>query len=343
VITLDAVPGESAGQALRTALALSAATGQAFEMKGIRARRPRAGPGPAHLAAVRAASLVCGARVHGAFEGSPDLRFEPGAVTAGDFGFELEGPGAVTLVLQTVVPVLATAPTISRIHITGATHVPHAPTFEYLARPWAATVERLGLRCSFTLDVAGFHPRGGGAVRASVEGAWVRPTTLDLSERGALVEVRGVAGAGKVKGEVGRRMAEAAKGRLWEARRLESSWEVADVKAAAPGSFFLLEALFENGRAAFAFLGERVLRPELLGERAARRLLRFVEGEGATDPFLADQLAVPLALAGRGGRVTTSALSAHLETVAAVVSAFGVPARTWGRRDGPGGLEVAGC
>ena len=68
-----------------------------------------------------------------------------------------------------------------------------------------------------------------------------------------------------------------------------------------------------------------------------------MEGEGATDPFLADQLAVPLALAGRGGRVTTSALSAHLETVAAVVSAFGVPARTWGRRGGPGGLEVAGC
>ena len=115
MITLDAVPGESAGQVLRTALALSAATGQAFEMKGIRARRPRAGLAPAHLAAVRAASLVCGARVHGAFEGSPDLRFEPGAVTAGDFGFELEGPGAVTLVLQTVVPVLATAPTISRI------------------------------------------------------------------------------------------------------------------------------------------------------------------------------------------------------------------------------------
>jgi RNA 3'-terminal phosphate cyclase (ATP) len=343
VISLDGVSGGSGGQVLRTALALSAATGQGFEMRSIRARRPRAGLAPAHVASVRAASLVCGARVHGAFDGSPDLRFEPGAVTAGDFRFELPGAGAVTLVLQTVVPVLATAPKKSRIEITGGTHVPLAPTFEYLARPWAAAVERLGLRCAFTLEAAGFHPRGGGVVRASVEGGWSRPTSLDLAERGTLIEVRGVAGAGRVKGEVGRRMSEAAKSRLWEARRQESTWDVVDVKAAAPGSFLLLEAVFENGRAGFAFLGERGLRPELLGERAARRLLGFVEGEGATDPFLADQLAVPLALAGRGGRLTTSALSAHLETVAAVVSAFGIPARTWGRRGGPGGLEVASC
>jgi RNA 3'-terminal phosphate cyclase (ATP) len=343
VITLDGGLGEGAGQMLRTALTLSAATAQAFEMRRIRARRPRAGLGLNDLAAIRAASLVCGARVHGLFDGSPDLRFEPGPVAAGNFGFDMGGAGAVSLVLQTVVPVLATVPRASRITITGGTHVPLAPTFEYLARPWAAAVARLGLRASFTLDQAGFHPRGGGVVSASVEGGWTRPATLDLTERGPLVEVRGVAGAGKVKGDLARRMSEAAKSRLWEARRLESTWDVVEPRAAAPGSFFLLEAVFEKGGAGFAYLGERGLRPELLGERAARRLLRFLDGESATDPFLADQLAVPLALAGGGGRVTTSAVSAHLETVVAVASAFGVEARTWGRRGGPGGLEVGRC
>ncbi len=342
MITVEGVTGEGAGQILRAALALSAATGQGFEMKSIGARRSRPGLAPAHVAAVRAAALVCGAEVHGAFDGSPDLRFEPGAVTAGDFRFELPGAAAVCLVLQTVVPALATASKGSRIEITGGTHVPLAPTFEYLARPWAASVERLGLRCAFALEAAGFHPRGGGVVRATVEGAWARPSSLDLTDRGPLVEVRGVAGVGKVKGDVGRRLCEAAKGRLWEARRQESTWDVVDVKAASPGSFLLLDAVFANGRAAIALLGERGLRPERLGERAARQLLRLMEGDAATDPLLADQLAVPLALAGRGGRVTTSAVSPHLERVAAVVTAFGVPARTWGRRGGPGGLEVGG-
>ena len=49
---------------------------------------------------------------------------------------------------------------------------------------------------------------------------------------------------------------------------------------------------------------------------------------------------MPLALSGGGGRVTTTEVTRHLETVAAVLSQFGIPARTWGRRGGPGGLEV---
>ena len=41
------------------------------------------------------------------------------------------------------------------------------------------------------------------------------------------------------------------------------------------------------------------MRAEALGDRAARTLLRFLEGDAATDPHLADQLAVPLAIRGR--------------------------------------------
>jgi hypothetical protein len=47
-----------------------------------------------------------------------------------------------------------------------------------------------------------------------------------------------------------------------------------------------------------------------------------------------------MALGGKGGRVSTSEVSSHLETVAEVLSLFGIPARTWGRLGGPGGLEV---
>lgn len=340
LIALDGASGESGGQALRAALTLSAVTGQGFAMTRIRARRPRPGLRAEHVATIRAVSLLCGATVHGAFDGSPDLRFEPGAVAGGDFRFEIATAGAVTLVLQAVLPVLATATEKSRVEITGGTHVPLSPSFDYLAGPWAATVDRLGLGCALSLDRAGFHPRGGGAVHAEVRGNWKREVSLALDERGALLEVRGVSGAGRVKGDVARRQAEAARARLWEARRLESSWDVLDTKAAAPGSFLLLEAVFERSRGGFAFLGERGLRPELLGERAARRLLRFLDEEGAVDPHLADQLAIPLALAGGGGRVTTPAVSAHLETAASALSAFGISARTWGRRGGPGGLEV---
>jgi RNA 3'-terminal phosphate cyclase (ATP) len=340
VLTIDGSSGEGGGQILRTALALSTVTGQPFEITRIRARRPVPGLRPQHLAAVRAATMISGARAGGAFEGSPDLRFEPGPIASGDYRFEIATAGAVSLVLQTVLPPLATAAARSRVEVTGGTHVMASPSFEYLSRNWGGTVARMGLHVDCRLLRAGFYPRGGGEVHARVA-PWPRPAGLVLEARGGLVEVRGVSGGGKVGGDVARRQADAARDRLWEARRIESAWEVADVPAASPGSFLLVEAIFEQARAAFGFLGERGLRAEVLGDRAARALLQFLDGDAAVDPYLADQLAVPLAVGGGGGRVTTHRVTQHLVTVAEIVSLFGIPARTWGRVGGPGGLEVA--
>ena len=339
LISLDGSQGEGGGQIVRTALALSAVTGQGFEITRIRAGRTVPGLRPQHLAAVRAATLACGARVGGAFDGSPDLRFEPGPIAAGDFRFEIATAGAATLVLQTVLLPLATAAQPSRVEVTGGTHVPASPSFHYLDRHWRAVVARLGVAVSLALTRAGFYPPGGGEVRAQTQ-PWARPATLSLETRGALVAVQGTSGSSRLTGDVAQRQRDTAQAVLWERRRIEAAWEVVDVPAPSPGSFLLLEAVFEEGRAAFGFLGQRGVRAEVVGDRAARTLLKFLDGEGAVDPHLADQLGVPLALSGGGGRVTTSEVTSHLETVAGVIAQFGIPAQTWGRRGGPGGLEV---
>ena len=339
MILIDGAHGEGGGQIIRAALALSAATGQAFQITRIRAGRIRPGLQPQHLAAVRAVAMICDASVGGAFDGSPDVRFEPGTVRAGEFRFEIATAGALTLLLQAVIPPLATASEPSRVEVTGGTHVPRSPSFHYLARHWAVVVARLGLQMSLDLVRAGFYPPGGGEARAQVQ-PWKRPARLDLEKRGKLAAIRGIAGAARLPG-VAERMRRAAEERLWESRRLESAWEVVELPAPSKGCFVLLEAISEEGRAAFGLLGERRVRAEALGDRAARQLLKFLDAEeGAVDPYLADQLVVPLALSGGGGRVTTLEVTSHLETVADIVSRFGIPARTWGRRGGAGGVEV---
>jgi RNA 3'-terminal phosphate cyclase (ATP) len=195
------------------------------------------------------------------------------------------------------------------------------------------------LRASFRLQRAGFYPRGGGEAAATVQ-PWRRRTEpLLLEDRGPLVELRGTSGAGRIKGDVAARQRQAAEALFWESRRLSSVWTELDMPSASPGSFVMVEAVFERSRAAFSSLGQRGVRAEVLGERVARATLRFLEDEAAVDPHLADQLALPMALAG-GGRVTTSEVTAHLETVAEVLRLFGGEARVWGRVGGPGGLEV---
>jgi RNA 3'-terminal phosphate cyclase len=102
-----------------------------------------------------------------------------------------------------------------------------------------------------------------------------------------------------------------------------------------------VEAIFARSRAAFAALGERGLAPEALGDRLARRLLRFVEDEeGAVDPLAAELLAVPLAVAGVAARVTTPEVSLALAGSIDVLAAFGLPVVAFGRVGGP---EVSAC
>jgi RNA 3'-phosphate cyclase len=340
LIPLDGSAGEGGGQILRTALTLAGASGQGFEMTRIRERRARPGLRPQHLASVRAAELACEARVSGAFEGSPDLRFEPGPVRAGEFRFEIDTAGAAPLVLQTVLPLLARAGAVSRVEVSGGTHVPGSPSFHYLQRHWCAALQPLGLRPELSLLRVGFFPRGGGEIAGRVE-PLRDGEPLRLEERGGLLRIRGVSGAARLRGGVAERTRDAVLERLWEERRLEAEIEVPEVNAPSPGSFLLLEATFERGRAAIGLLGQRGLRAEILGDRAARWLLRFLDGGAAVDAHLADQLAAPAAVSGRGARILAGEVTRHLESVASVLVAFGVPARVDGSRGRPGLLEVS--
>src|SRR5579863_10226380 len=87
MIRIDGSSGEGGGQILRSSLSLSLATGEAFRIENIRAKRERSGLLRQHLTAVLAAAEVGGARVEGANLGSQSLTFEPGKVKSGNYRF----------------------------------------------------------------------------------------------------------------------------------------------------------------------------------------------------------------------------------------------------------------
>jgi RNA 3'-terminal phosphate cyclase (ATP) len=340
LVSLDGSGPLGEGHGLRSALTLAAATGRGFLMTRIRSGEPRTGLTPVQVTAVRALALACGARTSGAFDGSPDLRFEPGLAGAGEYSFDIVGAAAATPVLQAMIVALASARQASRVSLTGGTHVAGSPSYHYLAGPWAASVARLGFSVKLELARAGFAPAGGGRIVATVEPRRAVQSPLAFDARGALVGVRGVSVDARPRGPTAERQRAAAAERLWESRRMEAEWETATVPSDSPGAALLLQATFEQGCAGFDLLAARGGRAEAVGDRAARLLLKLLDGSAAVDPHLADQLAVPLAVAGCGGRIATAAVSRPLAAVVSVLGQFGFDARLSGREGAPGLLEI---
>jgi RNA 3'-terminal phosphate cyclase (ATP) len=133
-IEIDGSYGEGGGQVLRTALALSAITGQPARIERIRAGRRNPGLAPQHLTGVLALAEICGAEARGAAIGSTELLFQPGSKPRpGTYVFDVAGAagrgsaGSVAAaLLQTALLPLALVEGESRLTLKGGTHVPES-------------------------------------------------------------------------------------------------------------------------------------------------------------------------------------------------------------------------
>lgn len=308
LIELDGSQGEGGGQILRTALTLSMITGTPFRIERIRAKRSKPGLLRQHLAAVQAAAEISSAEVSGAEPGSQTLEFFPGRIRGGDYRFAIGTAGSCTLVLQTVLPALWFADHASTVQVSGGTHNPFAPPADFLMRAWLPLVRRMGADTEIALLRHGFYPAGGGEVHVRVQPvSGLLP--LDLAERGELVSAKAIAAVAGVPVEVAHR----------ELARMESrlgpmTQEVRQLPAnEGPGNVAMIELHHEHVSEMFVAFGERGVSSEIVADRAAKQARQYQASDAAVGEFLADQLVLPLALAGRGS-FTTTGLSSHLQT-----------------------------
>lgn len=318
MITLDGSQGEGGGQILRTALALSLVTGKAFRLEQIRAGRQKPGLLRQHLTAVEAATTIGSAEVMGATLGSQTLEFRPRAVTPGNCQFAVGTAGSATLVLQTVLPPLLLASGTSTLTLEGGTHNPFAPPFDYLARCFAPLIQRMGPTLELELRRPGFFPAGGGKFHARIEPV-KQLRRLDLPERGVIRQRRARAIISKLPIEVADRELAAVRSQLgWN--ETECSVEVVE-HPLGPGNALLLEIETEHVTAIFTSFGERGASAENVARKVAEAAGSWLESGGPVEEHLADQLLMPLALAG-GGTFRTTKPSSHSTTNAAVIQQF---------------------
>lgn len=316
-IELDGAQGEGGGQILRTALSLSMLQGRPLRLRNIRAGRRKPGLMRQHLACVRAAAAVSSAAVDGAEIGSTAIEFRPGAIRAGHFDFAIGSAGSTMLVLQTVLPALLRAESVSRVVLEGGTHNQMAPSSDFIAGAFLPQLVRMGANVAMSVERHGFFPAGGGHVEVNVTPAALMP--LQLTERG---ESRGVDATVLLRSlpqHIAQRELDVAAQRLTLTRRAQRELE----GGAGPANALVLTAAFDHVSEVVVGLGEQGVSAEMVARSACDELRCYLAHGAPVGEHLADQLLLPMVLAG-GGSFVTGRPSPHLETNAAVIRAFGV-------------------
>ncbi len=321
MVELDGARGEGGGQILRSALTLAMITGRAFSMKRIRANRDKPGLRPQHLAALQAAAAICSAEVTGAEVGSRTLTFRPREIEARDFQFDIGTAGSTALVLQTIhLPLAMKAESPVRVVLEGGTFNTSAPSYPFLQTDWRRHMASIGLSVGLAMPNAGFYPAGGGRIEAWIEPG--KPQALVADRRGALRRICAEAGVCKLPNSIAERMLESVAGEFAE-RGLSFESGVVEWHGRSPGTAISLTLEHENAYATFVGLGERGKRAEAVAGEALLELLAHLDvEEAAIDPYSADQLLLPLALAEGKSIYTTSEITEHLRTNVATVQQF---------------------
>lgn len=341
MIHIDGSLGEGGGQILRSALTLSLITGTPVDLTNVRARRDKPGLRPQHLKAVQAAGEVGRARIRGAHLGSRSLTFAPGDAGGGEYYFDIGTAGAAGLVLQTLALPLSLLAEPSRLTIVGGTHVPASPCYHYLDHHWRPYLQDAGFDIRLAMPYAGFYPRGGGVIEASI-GPVTAIKPLDLTRRGPLRNIHGISAVALLDPRIAERQRARTLERL-APRHVPTRIDVINMPARSPGTLLLLTGEFEHSRCCFFALGKRGKPAERVADEAVDEFESFLVSDGAVDAYLTDQLVLPLAFAGGTSRLSTSRISSHLLTVIQIIKQF-IPAdiTVSGVQGQPGTVEVRG-
>lgn len=339
-LEIDGSEGEGGGQILRSALALSILTRTPFRLVNVRANRKPPGLKAQHVACVKAAAAISGARYKGASVGSERVEFDPGEVVAGTHRFAVGTAGATSLVLQTVyLPLALRGQHASELSVTGGTHGTTCPVFEFLRDTWAGHLSRMGLGVELEVTRPGFYPRGGGELRAVVSPS-PRLNPLTLTQPTTVTTAGGFAAVAGLPVDVAERMARRLKTRMTDAG-LEPQIEVQEW-AGGPGAVCGVTLRQPPVPASFTAVGERGRPAEAVADEAADAALAFAKTGGPVDPHSADQIILPLAFSPDASAFRTSEVTRHLTTNVEVIRRFtGRGISVAGAEGEPGTVTVA--
>ena len=355
-VFVDGSMGEGGGQILRTSLALACITGRNLHIENIRAARRKPGLAKQHLSCVRAACEICGGQCKGAAIGSQVLDFQPGPIHGGNYTFDIGSAGSVSLVIQTILPALFLADKPSTVTVSGGTHNPWAPPFDFLAETFLPAIKTASFDADCKLVKHGFFPAGGGKIALDVRPRQENPNQpINFCHPAENIQIHARIYTAKLPAHIAQRQ----KKLLLQSRLNFKNIEHIEVTDSdGPGNCIMIRLVAASGGSLKAegfgdggpSLGSGRLRSHACGgvlgawgwlgrttvftafgqrgkpsEKVVGEIVEltedFIAGGAAVDRFSADQLLIYMAIS-KSGSFTTNELSTHLTTNIETIKKF---------------------
>jgi RNA 3'-terminal phosphate cyclase (ATP) len=332
-LVLDGSRHSGSGTLVRFGTALAAVTGRRLHVVNARVKRDTPGLRPQHVAAVRAAAELCGARVDGVAVGSDAFRFEPGGgIRGGEYAWDIGTAGSATMLALGILPIACFADGGVTARITGGVFQDFAPSPHHMQHVLAPLLARMGATVEIEVVRPGYVPRGGGVLEVRTRPVRQRLEPLRVEGGGVVRSLRGIALASHLADRnVAGRMAATCSADLLAAGLSARIERVEDTLALHAGASLALWAETGNG----GLLGaDRAGAPrrtsESIGHFVARALLADLATAASTDRHAADQLIPFAAVAAGRTRYLVPAISDHVESNLWLAEQFGAATR----RDG---------
>ena len=323
LIEIDGSFGEGGGQILRSSLSLSIFSQQPVVIKNIRAGRKKPGLMRQHLTAVKAAAEICNAQVRGAEISSLKLYFDPGKVKAGNYNFDIGTAGSTTLVLQTLLPVLILADGESNISLGGGTHNEFAPPVDFLYHSFFNQLKKMGPEIKINLRKFGFFPVGGGKIDVNIKPVR-KLNQIEITKKGNQLSKKAIAYSSLIPESIGKSEMKIIRKRMgWN----EVNCIAKIVDSPGPGNVVILIDENDNSTEVFTGFGRRNYKLKNVTEDALREYAEYIDSDVPVYKYLADQLIIPMALAGGGCFLTTEPTLHTLTNIEVVKKFLGIEIR----------------
>ena len=314
MITIDGSYGEGGGQILRSAIALSSITRNPIEIINIRTGRSNPGLRPQHFSSVKAAASICNAEVSNFKIGSTKISFVPKQITTNQIYLDIGTAGSITLLLQTIIPIIVFSNNSFKIKIVGGTDVKWSPTFDYFRNIIVKAFNIVGINIKVQLIKRGYYPKGGGIIEVLIKPSKLKPFIINEIINNKSVEIKSV--VSNLPRFIADRQANSASEILKSKGYKVNSITIEESKSNSPGSSILvyLSNNKNNQFVGYDKIGEKGKPAEEVGKEAAIGFIDENISQTPVDSHLGDMLIPILALIPNQSSYRISKITSHIET-----------------------------